>query len=70
MFAQLLVVLILGIGIGVFTGLCPGIHVNLVAATLLAGEIGICAGITSDEFLEPHIRASIHTKEKAYLEQT
>jgi len=43
---------------------------EIVAATLLAGEIGICAGITSDEFLEPHIRASIYTKEKAYQEQT
>lgn len=43
---------------------------EIVAATLLAGEVGICAGITSDEFLEPHIRASIHTKEKAYQEQS
>ncbi len=43
---------------------------EIVAATLLAGEIGICAGITSEEFLEPHVRASIFTKEKAYQEQS
>lgn len=43
---------------------------EIIAATLLAGEVGICAGITSDEFLEPHVRASVHTKEKAYQEQT
>lgn len=42
---------------------------EIVAATLLAGEIGICAGITSDQFLAPHIRASVHTKEKAYLDE-
>lgn len=42
---------------------------EIIGATLLAGEIGICAGITSDEFLEPHERANIHTKAKAYLEQ-
>lgn len=42
---------------------------EIVAATLLAGEVGICAGITSEEFLEPHVRASVHTKEKAYQEQ-
>lgn len=39
---------------------------EIVAATLLAGEIGICAGITTDEFLAPHVRASVYTKEKAY----
>jgi hydroxymethylglutaryl-CoA reductase len=39
---------------------------EIVAATLLAGEIGICAGITSDEFLKPHITARIHTREKAF----
>lgn len=43
---------------------------EIVGATLLAGEIGICAGITSEEFLQPHVRARIHTKEKAYLQQT
>lgn len=42
---------------------------EIVAATILAGEVGICAGITSEEFLAPHIRSSIHTKEKAYQEQ-
>ena len=40
---------------------------EIIAAALLAGEIGICAGITSDEFLEPHIRARVYTKEKAFL---
>ncbi len=41
---------------------------EIIAATLLAGEIGICAGITSEEFLEPHKRARIHTVAKAYEE--
>ena len=39
---------------------------EIIAATLLAGEIGICAGITSEEFLEPHKRARVHTIAKAY----
>lgn len=43
---------------------------EIVAAVLLSGELGICAGITSGEFQKPHIRASRHTKEKAYSEQT
>ncbi|MDP8230080.1 MAG: hydroxymethylglutaryl-CoA reductase [Candidatus Gorgyraea atricola] len=42
---------------------------EIIAATLLAGEIGICAGITSDEFLEPHIRARVHTREKAFQDK-
>lgn len=41
---------------------------EIVAAVLLSGELGICAGITSGEFQKPHIRASMHTKEKAYSE--
>lgn len=41
---------------------------EIVTATLLAGEIGICAGITSEEFLEPHKRARVHTIAKAYEE--
>lgn len=42
---------------------------EIIAATLLAGEIGICAGITSDEFLAPHKRARIHTWEKAFKQE-
>jgi putative membrane protein len=36
MFAGIMLVLVLGIVIGIFTGLTPGIHVNLVATTLFA----------------------------------
>src|SRR3989344_2833392 len=36
MFAQILLLLAIGILIGIITGLTPGIHVNLVAATLIA----------------------------------
>lgn len=39
---------------------------EIIAATLLAGELGICAGITSDEFLDPHKRARAFTREKAF----
>ncbi|OGW83897.1 MAG: hypothetical protein A2987_06870 [Omnitrophica bacterium RIFCSPLOWO2_01_FULL_45_10] len=39
---------------------------EIIAATLLAGEIGICAGITSEEFLDPHKRARVHTVARAY----
>jgi hydroxymethylglutaryl-CoA reductase (NADPH) len=39
---------------------------EIVAATLLAGELGICAGLTTDEFLTPHVRANSYTKAKAY----
>lgn len=42
---------------------------EVVGAALLAGELGICAGITTAEFLKPHIRANIHTKAKAYSRQ-
>lgn len=42
---------------------------EIVAATLLAGEIGICAGITSDEFLDPHKRARVFTREKAFRQE-
>jgi len=38
---------------------------EIVGASLLAGEIGICAGITSEHFLDPHKRARKYTKEKA-----
>jgi putative membrane protein len=36
MFIQFFALAVIGILIGIFTGICPGIHVNLVAATLLA----------------------------------
>lgn len=39
---------------------------EIVGATLLAGEVGICAGITSEEFLAPHKEARIHTREKSF----
>lgn len=39
---------------------------EIVAATLLAGEIGLCAGITSEEFLEPHKRARLYTAAKTF----
>jgi len=39
---------------------------EIIAGSLLAGEIGICAGITSEEFLDPHKRARAHTRERAY----
>ncbi len=42
---------------------------EIVAATLLAGEIGICTGIVSDEFLKPHIEARVHTREKAFYQK-
>jgi hydroxymethylglutaryl-CoA reductase (NADPH) len=38
---------------------------EIIAATLLAGELGICAGIVSKYFQEPHRRARVHTREKA-----
>ena len=42
---------------------------EIVGAALLAGEIGICAGITTKHFLDPHKRARAHTREKAYLRE-
>ena len=39
---------------------------EIVATTLLAGELGICAGLTSGTFLAPHVRAAAYTREKAY----
>jgi hydroxymethylglutaryl-CoA reductase (NADPH) len=38
---------------------------EIIAATLLTGELGICAGIVSKFFQEPHRRAWVHTREKA-----
>lgn len=42
---------------------------EIIGAALLAGEIGICAGITSEHFLEPHKRARAYTREKAYQQE-
>lgn len=39
---------------------------EIIAATLLAGELGICSGITSEDFQEPHKRARVYTVAKAY----
>jgi hydroxymethylglutaryl-CoA reductase (NADPH) len=47
-----------------------GKFAEVVAATLLAGEIGICAGITTDKFLDPHKRAREFTRAKALREET
>lgn len=43
---------------------------EIVGTTLLAGELGICAGITSGYFQEPHKRARIHTREKAFAQKS
>lgn len=43
---------------------------EIIGATLLAGEIGICAGITSEHFLDPHKRARAHTREKAFEQKS
>lgn len=42
---------------------------EIVSASLLAGELGICAGITSEHFLDPHKRARAYTREKAYQQK-
>lgn len=39
---------------------------EIIGATLLAGELGICAGITSAHFLDPHKRAREFTRKKAF----
>lgn len=41
---------------------------EIVGTTLLAGEIGICAGLTSKYFLDPHRRARVYTRERAFKE--
>lgn len=43
---------------------------EIIGVALLAGEIGICAGITSKEFLAPHKLARAYTREKAFQQQT
>jgi putative membrane protein len=35
MFGQLIISILIGITAGIFTGLCPGVHINLVAVTLV-----------------------------------
>jgi len=42
---------------------------EIIGASLLAGEVGICAGLTSEYFLEPHKRSRIHTREKAFRQK-
>lgn len=42
---------------------------EIVGAALLAGEIGLCAGLTSKDFLAPHKLARAYTREKAYQQQ-
>ena len=39
---------------------------EIIATTLLASEIDICVGITSDDFLASHKKARMHTREKAF----
>jgi len=39
---------------------------EIIAATLLAGELGLCAGVTTKHFLDPHIRARQHTRKRAF----
>jgi hydroxymethylglutaryl-CoA reductase (NADPH) len=51
--------------IGCFGKGKSGKFAEILAASLLAGEIGICAGITTDQFLDPHKRARAFTREKA-----
>jgi hydroxymethylglutaryl-CoA reductase (NADPH) len=42
---------------------------EIIGAALMAGELGICAGLTTKHFLDPHKRAREHTRLKAYKEQ-
>jgi hydroxymethylglutaryl-CoA reductase (NADPH) len=43
-----------------------GKFAEILAGTLLAGEVGISAGVASDEFLAPHKKARAFTREKAF----
>jgi putative membrane protein len=45
MLFELLIALLLGILFGTFTGLIPGIHINLIGALILASSIGITTQI-------------------------
>lgn len=54
MLTDVLVALVLGIAAGVFTGLIPGIHVNLIAATMLSLSgllLGLVDGTTLGVFI-------------------
>ncbi|MGM0568854.1 MAG: hydroxymethylglutaryl-CoA reductase, partial [Elusimicrobiota bacterium] len=42
---------------------------EIIGVTLLAGELGICAGITSEHFLDPHKRARTYTRKRAYQKE-
>jgi len=42
---------------------------EIIGVTLLAGEVGICAGITTDKFLDPHKKARKFTREKAFNQE-
>ena len=42
---------------------------EIVGAALVAGELGICSGITSVHFLDPHKRAREHTRQKAFVQK-
>lgn len=43
---------------------------EIIGAALLAGELAICAGITTKRFLNPHKRARTHTREKAFVQKS
>ena len=45
MLAEILFFLLLGILAGTFTGLMPGIHINLIGVALVSGSLSILAGI-------------------------
>ena len=47
MLIEILFFLLLGILTGTFTGLMPGIHINLIGAALVSGTFSILAGVNS-----------------------
>ncbi|MDP3966332.1 MAG: tripartite tricarboxylate transporter permease [archaeon] len=47
MLLEIVLFLILGVLIGTFTGLTPGIHINLVGTALISGAFSILTGINS-----------------------
>lgn len=47
MLIELIFFLLLGIIAGTFTGLMPGIHINLIGAALVSGTFSILAGVNS-----------------------
>ncbi|MGM0568500.1 MAG: hypothetical protein ACQESB_04695 [Elusimicrobiota bacterium] len=42
---------------------------EIIAASLLAEELGLCAGVTTSHFLEPHKRARKYNREKAFKQK-